>query len=86
MNQTTRQALRFFDDLVESNLAPNHATLGLLAAARARAGDWAKVDEVLRHMGWCGAGRGRHRLDLACCLAAALCFLPGALPSRNADD
>lgn len=33
-----------------SNLAPNQATLSVLAAAHARAGSWGRVGEVLRHM------------------------------------
>ena len=44
------QALNLIDDLMASNLSPNHTTLSALAAAHARAGSWNRVGDVLRHM------------------------------------
>ena len=50
------QALDLFDELIASNLTPNQSTFAALAAAHARAGNWARVGEVLRHMGAPGSG------------------------------
>lgn len=62
------QALTLFDDLLASNLAPNQATFNALAAAHARAGDWGRAGEVLRHMGRCAC-------DLICFYCSKGCFI-----------